>query len=378
MKRAISVILAAAMLTVGFSGCNSSSQATSTTPSAAPAASEAASTAASGSKNVILISKSFGAEFYQASYKGADDAAKKNGLTVEKFGPDVESNVQAQVDQINAAINKKPAAIILAACDATAITAQMESCKKAGIPVIGFDSGVPGDTTGAVVATAATDNKKAGAVVADSLFQSSAFQTAVKTGTEAQPVIIGVLSQDAISGSIIQRTTGFIDELVTKLNTVSGLANAIEVTGQDNWKKASSSKAKVTIKVTVPPSTSASDVQSAATSVLATKNMIALFGSNQTAVDGILGASSDGSDLTGKYKNIIVVGFDAGKGQKSAIKSKQLFGAVTQDPYNMGFDAVQIAADIIAGKTPANADTGAKWYNSENIADPTIAQLLYD
>ena len=51
--------------------------------------------------------------------------------------------------------------------------------KAAGIPVISFDSGVPSDPTGAVLATATTDNEAAGGNVAKKLAAAPSFQEKV-------------------------------------------------------------------------------------------------------------------------------------------------------------------------------------------------------
>lgn len=341
-----------------------------------------ASAAAKGEKPyVAVIAKGFQSQYWQVVKKGADDAAAKLGVNITFDGPDSESNIQQQVDMINADIAKKPKALALAVLDTKSVTSQLQSCKDANIPVIGFDSGVPGDASGALVATAATNNSNAAALAADKMFENAKFKAAVQKGTKATPVVIGVLSQDATSASITQRTSGFINEMLAKLNTVSSLKNAVKVQGQQNYNKASKNPAKVIIQVNVPPSTSATDLENGAQALLRIKNLVALFASNQTTADGVLAATNDGSDLdrsSGKFKNLLVAGFDAGKGQKAAVKNKWFIGSVTQDPYTIGYKAVSLALDAINGKKVKDADTGAKWYNSSNMAEPSIAQLLYD
>ena len=75
---------------------------------------------------------------------------------------------------------------------------------------------------------------------------------------------------------------------------------------------------------------------------------------------------------------LVVVGFDAGKAQKAAIRNKYFLGSITQDPYNIGFQAVTLAVKAVKGQPVANIDTGAKFYDSTNIDNPDIAQLVYD
>lgn len=330
---------------------------------------------------VILIAKSYQNMFYQASFQGSDQAGVDFGLDVSNQGPDQETNVSGQVEMIKAAVNQKPAAIILASIDTDACYDALVLAKDQGIPVIGFDSGVPGDQSGAVVATSATNNYTAGAFTAENLFANEEFQAKIAAASEDNKLVVGVLAQDSISGSIVQRVTGFVDKMVELLEGLDGMEGAVEVTGQNVWNKESANPAKINVAITVPPSAIASDIQAAAAQQLNTENMVALFASNQQAVDGLLGATADGTELdreNGRYKDLLVVGFDAGAGQKKAVAAGQMLGAVTQDPYNMGYQAVRLAADILNGETPEDVDTGCKWYDASNIEQEDIAILLYD
>jgi ribose transport system substrate-binding protein len=154
-KKVLGVLLCAAMTASMLSGCGNGAKKTATadTKEAVSTQGTKSSTeAAKGkNKNIIVISKSYQNQFYQAAFKGADDAAADLGVKVTTNGPDAESNVSQQVEQVAAAINQKPDAIVLAACDPSALEEVLTKAKSEGIPVIGFDSGVPGDKTGAVM-----------------------------------------------------------------------------------------------------------------------------------------------------------------------------------------------------------------------------------
>lgn len=392
-KKLLGTLLCGAMLVSMLAGCGASDNkaAETTTDKAADQTANAVTTeaagaastetASTGNKNIIVISKSYQNQFYQAAFTGADDAAADLGVTVTTNGPDAESNVSQQVEQVAAAINQKPDAIVLAACDPSALEEVLTKAKQEGIPVIGFDSGVPGDTTGAVVATAATDNEKAGANVATNMVADKDFQAAVLAGTEENPTVIGVLAQDATSGSIVSRVDGYINELVAQLEKLDGLKGCVDVSGQEKWTIPSANAAKVKVVVTVPPSTSQADIQSAANTIFNTDNLVGVFAANQDAVNGVISATNDATDLdkeTGKYKDVFVAGFDAGTTQKDAVSNGQFLGSVTQDPYQMGYQAIKLAVEAADGKEVADVDTGSKWYNKDNINDDDIAILLYD
>ncbi len=331
--------------------------------------------------DIRIISKSFNNQFYQSAFKGAADAAAKLGVKITTNGPDVETNTSQQVEQVKAAVNARPDAIVLAACDTASLEETLDSAKEAGIPVIGFDSGVPGDTTGAVVATAATDNVNAGGNVAANLIADSGFQAAILKGTEKAPTVLAILAQDATSGSIVLRVDGFIARAVEALEALAGLKGHVSVSGQERWTKPSANAEKVKIVVVVPPSSSAADIQAASKTIFAMDNLVGVFAANQDAVNGVISATNDGTDLDredGIYKNIYVVGFDSGTSQREAIKDGQFFGSVTQDPYQMGYQAVGLAVMAANKEKVSDVDTGSKWYNAKNIDNPDIAILLYD
>lgn len=379
MKQLFAVF--ALFVLIGVAACGEDKQPPAEQEKDTKAAAATPVPAAQGEKAIIVISKSYQNQFYQAAFKGAEKAAADLGVHLTTNGPDAESNVSQQVEQVAAAINQKPDAIVLAACDPKSLEEALGKAKAAGIPVIGFDSGVPGDPTGAVLATATTDNEAAGGNVAKKLAAAPNFQEKVLQATEQKPVVIGALAQDATSGSISSRITGFVNTLKEELERLNGLQGAVSISGQQKWHVPATAPVKVKIVVTVPPTTSQADIQSAAKSIFMTDNLVALFAANQDAVNGVISATNDATDLDrtrGKYRDVLVVGFDAGKSQKDAIKNGQFFGSVAQDSYQMGYQAVKLAVAATNKQPVADVDTGSRWYNKDNIEAEDIAILLYD
>ena len=326
---------------------------------------------------IAVVSKGFQHQFWQVVKKGAEEAAIEYGVEITFDGPPTESDIAIQVDMLKSAMDKGPAAIALAALDTESVMEQLNACMTNGIPVVGFDSGVPNAPEGAIYATASTNNAAAAAVAADNLFANPDFAAALEAATADSPIVVGVLSQDATSESIISRTSGFIDRLVE----LAG-ADTTSVIGHDKYAKAIDG-AKLIISVNVTATTSAADMKSGAELLLATEGLVALYGSNENAAGGMLAASNDGNDFnkeTGKYADIIAIGFDAGKTQRVAVENGWFYGSVTQDPYQIGYKAVELAVQAIGGVPAASdiVDTGAKWYNSENLSDPSISELVYE
>ncbi len=375
MKKLVALAMST-VLTMSLAACGGAASNTASSGTAPASDANANAAATTGAKPYIaIVSKGFQHQFWQVVKAGAEKAAADNNVEITFDGPPTESDIAIQVDMLKSAMDKKPAAVCLAALDTESVKEQLNACKTAGIPVIGFDSGVPNAPEGSIYATASTDNKAAAAIAAQQLFDDKEFKAAFDAATPSAPITVAVLSQDATSESIISRTSGFLDKLVELCG-----ADNIKIEGHDKYAKAAD-KAKLDILVNIPATTSAADQKTGA-EMLLSKNPIAIYGSNENAAGGILAASNDGADFAdgAKYANIIAIGFDAGKTQRTAVQNGWFLGSVTQDPYQIGYKSVELAVQAIAGKPAASAvvDTGAKWYNAQNLSDPMISDLVYE
>ncbi len=330
----------------------------------------------SGKLYIPVMAKGEQHQFWQAVKKGAEDAAKAYEVDIYFAGPASETEIDKQVEMIKTEMAKNPKAMALAALSTEAVKEILDDCASKNIPVIGFDSGVPGDTSGALKATASTNNENAAAIAAQKFGEHADLVAAMKAATVENPVVIGCLSQDAVSASVTGRTTGFVNKMVE----IAKAHGSVAVTGHEKWATGDASKASIIIEVAISATTEATAVQTAANALLAKENLIAVFCSNEGAVTGFLSAVSDGADLAdgGKYADLVVAGFDAGKAQKDAVRKGWFYGSVTQDPYRIGYLAVELAVKAANGEAVADVDTGAQWYDASNIDNADIALLVYD
>lgn len=328
---------------------------------------------------IAVISKGFQHQFWQIVMTGSKDAAARYNVDMIFDGPPSESDINIQVDMLKAAMAKNPSAIALAALDTESVIPYLNELKEKNIPVIGFDSGIPNAPEGTILATVSTNNENAGKLAADSMFADPSFQEALSKATPEDPVVIAVASQDVTSASIVGRTVGFVNQMQTNCETL--FPGGVAVTGHGKYVKESSEKAAVEIFVIIPSSSSLADSKDAIEKVLKMKGLISIFATNESTVGGILAATNEGADLDrrdGIYKDITVVGFDAGKAQKTAVKNGWFLGSITQDPYMIGYLAVELAYKACKGEPVTDCDTGCLFYNSENMDQPDIEQLLYD
>lgn len=357
MKKILALVLALLMCSVALLACKKTGDDTD------------------GKMYIPVMAKGFQHQYWQAVKAGADQAAKDLDVDIYFDGPASETEIAAQVDMVKKEMAKNPKAMALAALSTDAVLEILEECAEKNIPVIGFDSGVPGDTTGAVKATACTNNEAAAALAAEKFGEHEGLVEAMKAATAEEPVIIACLSQDAVSASVTGRTTGFVD----KMYEIASQYGTVAVEGHTKWEKPADG-ASIIIRVEISATTEATSVQSSANALLANENLIAVFCSNEGTVTGFLAAVEDGQALGegGKYEGLVVAGFDAGSAQKNAVRKGWFYGSVTQDPYSIGYKSVEMAVKAANGEAVSDVDTGAKWYDASNIDNEDIAILVYD
>jgi ribose transport system substrate-binding protein len=330
MKSARILAVVAAAL-VGLAGCTGTAS-----PSTGGVAGGASASTAGAKPYIPVISKGFQHQFWQAVKKGAEEEAAKENVTITFEGPENESQVDKQIEMLQAALDKKPAAVCLAALDSKAAVPLLQKAQAAKIPVVGFDSGVDSDIP---VATAATDNIAAAALAADKM--------AALIGDSGK---VGVIVHDQTSRTGIDRRDGFINQMKSKHPGIQIIGP--QYGGGDQLKSTDLAKAMIQ----------------------ANPDIKGFFGANEGSAIGVL----NGVKELGKSGKITVIGYDSGQQQIDAIKSGVEAGAITQNPIGIGAKCVEAAVKAIKGESqPKTIDTGFFWYDKTNIDQPDIAAVLY-
>lgn len=286
---------------------------------------------------IAVIAKGFQHKYWQTVREGAEAAAKDLGVSITYEGTDTEAQIDKQVEMLDAALSKNPVAICLAALDSRAVVSSLERAKAKNIPIVGFDSGVESDT---VVATAATDNEAAAALAADKLAEA--------IGKEGK---IGMVVHDQVSTTGRQRRDGFKDRIESEYPNIKIVD--IQYGDGDHTRSADAAKAIMN----------------------AHPDLKAIYGANEGSAIGVMLAVEE----LGKVGKITVVGFDSGKKQVDSIRSGNMLGAVTQNPYQIGYKAVEAAFRASKNEpVEKEIDTGYEWYDKNNVDSEEIKKLLYD
>jgi ribose transport system substrate-binding protein len=336
MKNLLNALWIMVVIAAVVAGCAAPAAQPAAPAADAPAA-DAPAADAEAKPYIPIISKGFQHQFWQAVKAGAEQAATEFNVDITFEGPETEAMVDKQIEMLQTALDKNPAAICLAALDSKAVVPLLEKAKAANIPVIGFDSGVDSDIP---VTTAATDNIAAAGVAADKM--------AELIGDEGE---VAVIVHDQTSRTGIDRRDGFVNRMTEAHPNVKIVD--IQYGAGDQLKSTDLAKAIIQ----------------------ANPNLKGFFGANEGSIIGVLNAVKE----LGMEGKIVVIGYDAGKQQMDAVRSGVEAGAITQNPVGIGYKCVESAVKAINGETLDKVtDTGFFWYDATNIDSDEIKPLLYE
>jgi ribose transport system substrate-binding protein len=315
--------------TIVLTACVSPTPAPPPTSAPAPAAQPtAAAPAAKAVKDIkILVNMKGpggGNPFWAAVEKGALDAGKALGVQVTVMAPPAESDVAAQIAQIEDALTKGIDGLALAPTDPAALAPVVKKALDKGVKVVFVDT--KGQNEGV---TFIGTNNEAGAKLAGDYMCKN-----LKAGDKV-----------AILQGLITQSTG---------------------KARADGSKAGLSACGLNIVAQTPAEWDTAKAQAAMEDIL-TKNpdLKGVFASNDNMALGAVQAIKN-AKLTGK---IMVVGFDANPDAAAAVLAGDMSATVAQAPANMGKFGVENLLKLIQGGTiPANVDTGTELVTKENAA----------
>lgn len=326
--RKAAIAATAAIAALVFAGCSSTG-------------SDPAASGGSGDGDemyIALVSKGFQHQFWQAVKQGAEEKAEELGVTITFDGPASETEVDAQLQMLQTAIDKDPAAIGYAALDPEACIPLYEAAEAKDIPIAQFDAPCDSDYGSSL---SATDSMVAGALAAEHM--------AELIGGEGEIAIVG---HSQINSTGIERRDGFVEKMEADFPDIEIVD--IQYGDGDHLKSADIAKAMIA----------------------AHPDLKGIYGTNEGSAIGVVNAVNELGLEKGK---LTIIGFDSGAAQINAIKDGTMAGAITQDPIGIGKSVVEAAYNLANGEAVEDFyDTGSYWYDANNIEDPEIAAVLYE
>ncbi len=266
-----------------------------------------------------------GNPFWAAVEAGAKAKAAELGVEVIVVAPPAESDVQAQITQIEDLIAQKVDGIALAPTDPNALAPVVDAAKAAGIPVVFVDT--RGTNEG--ITFIGTNNEVGAALAADFMCKN------LPAGSDV-----------AILQGLVSQSTGQARAEGSKKGLEAcGLKVVAEQTAE--WDRAKGLSVTENILAGNP-------------------GIKGIFGSNDNMALGAVEALK----AAAKLKDVMVVGFDANPDAAASILAGEMTASVAQAPGNIGGFGIQALVDLKAGKTLEPwIDTGTVLVTKDNAAD---------
>lgn len=297
--------------------------------------------------HIAVVSKNTQGSYWELVYAGMKAAVqdvneaygfeKDEQISMTFEGSNDETDVETQINTLDAVISENPDVLCLSAVDVNSCQAQLETARENGIPVVAFDSGVSEEEL--IYAYCGTDNVTVGKMAAERLVEA-------------------LDGKGKIAVFSIQEKTQSIQERIQGFTQVIGQYPEIQVVEMVYQDQVTDMTAAMQAVLTLHP------------------DLAGIFCSNADITDMYLNLDkADGSP------DPVLVGVDATKRQQEAVLSGEELGIVSQNPYAIGYQTIWTA---LAATRLENADTAKQdvildpvWIDSVNIEDPACSSYLY-
>ena len=291
---------------------------------------------------IAVVVKNTKTGFWKNVKKGMDDAVEdlnekmgykgEDKIKISFEGPGNETDVESQINIIDAVLSENPSILCLAAIDMESCQPQVEEATLNGIPVVVLDSGVQSEQVNAICAT---DNYAAGTEAAKKMAEA--------LGEKGQ---VAIMAHVETSESSQKRVAGFTDEM--KNHPEIEIVNI----SYENEETSMSELAEAVLKLYPEVKGYYCTIE------IATNNVLDIVNTSD--------------------KEVKVIGFDSGEKQIKAVKDGVELGMFAQNPYGMGYATIVAGVRADQGlENDAFINTGYQWIDSTSIELPEYKNYLY-
>ncbi|MDF1496405.1 sugar ABC transporter substrate-binding protein [Caproiciproducens sp. CPB-2] len=303
MRKFLSIVLALAMTAALFAGCSATDSPSAAAGSEATSQAEAGSEAAKTVKIGVSVAN-LANSFYLEIKEGLESSLNKGDqLSIT----DANLDSAKQINDIEDMVQQKMDIILVDPVDSKGIKSALDSCAKANIPVIAFNS--PVDDVDLVKSTVASDNYMAGELIAEAL---------AKAINEKGNIAMYNYSVVKVCKD---RGDGFEAGIAKYPN--------IKIVNKQEGKPATDASLPVMENI-----------------LQANPDIVGVFALNDPAAIGCIAAI----ESAGKINQIKVVGVDGSKDGRSMITNGKMLASAAQFPKQIGSVSIETAYKILAGE----------------------------
>lgn len=266
-----------------------------------------------------------GNPFWAAVQQGAEDAFVAFGVDGTVLAPPTESDVAAQIAQMEDAITQEAAGIAIAPTDPEALGPVIDQALEAGVEVVFVDSSGSNEGVTFIGTNNEVGASLAGQYLCDNVPEGgkvAILQGIISTST-------GIARADGGRAAVTECGLDLVAELPADWDTAKGQAATEDILTQH-------------------------------------PDLAGIFASNDNMALGALEALR----LQGLLDQVVLVGFDANPNAAEAILAGEMEATIAQSPYNMGWLGVESLVKLINGETlEPIIDTGTEVVTAENAQD---------
>ena len=328
MKRTISIVFALLLVAMLFVSCSKGGE---EQPDNSPAVDpgESAATGDGEVSEIAVILQTYNGSFWSDVMRGVDkaiDELAEKGVKCTFNGPDDSTNLQAQIEMIEAAVARDVDGLAVAPADSAAVGGVMPRCEEKNIPVVLFDCSADSEWP---VCLVSSDNHKLGLLAGEALGK-------------------------AMGGKGLWAVVNWNDGVVTNGQRSWGAQEYIEA----NYPDMECYKLFFTYGVVDADLTFARDT------LTAQKD----FGGFITGCEGNLAPVLSAVQEAGRVGEVKIVAIDITPVSIEYIKDGTVAAVVTQNPFNMGYTGTMTAYKAACGEeVPEFIDSGSAIVDKETM-----------
>lgn len=280
---------------------------------------------------INMVSGAGGPAFWRQVQLGAQAAAQQNRLQLYFRGPQSERDPQMQLQVVDKVLERPCAALIIAP-SGDELLGRLSRLRQSGLITLFIDRDIGSSDVAAAVVS---DNFQAGVVAGQHMVRLLKGRGRV-----------AVLRPASRAQSITQRVRGFVQS-----TSAGGL------------------------RVVFEQRLSASEGGDQSNLALQLQALDGLFTANESTSLITLGALRR-AKLAGQ---LVHIGFDANPQLVEALRSGEMAGLLVQQPYQMGYQSVELALRHLRGEPDAPRTIGlaAVWVEPQGLDNADVQNLLY-
>ena len=342
MKKSISIVFALLLVAMLFVSCSKGGdQPEGPSSIVGPGESSEPSGGDGEVSEVAVILQTYNGSFWSDVMRGVDkaiDELAEKGVKCTFNGPDDSTNLQAQIEMIEAAVARDVDALAVAPADSAAVGGAMGICEEKNIPVVLFDCSADSEWP---VCLVSSDNYKLGTLAGEALGK-------------------------AMGGKGTWAVVNWNDGVITNGQRSWGARDYI----QENYPDMELYQLFFTYSVTDADLTFARDT------LTAQKD----FGGFITGCEGNLAPVLSAVQEAGRVGEVKIVAIDITPVSIEYIKDGTVAAVVTQNPFNMGYTGTMTAYKAACGEeVPEFIDSGSAIVDKETMeSDETTRAILKD